>query len=84
MRKQGTMLKVFLKITSAVRGTRAKFTILAECFKEGKNHAFSLGTSLLRHSLLLYENPYNRRDWMTTLTTWVTLRSYGSLRESDC
>jgi len=61
---------VLQKLHRLVWEPERNLRFLAECFKEGKNHAFSLSTHLLRHSLL---NPYNRRDWMTILDTWVTL-----------
>ena len=47
---------------------------LTECFKEGKNRAFSLSVYLLRHSLVFYVNPYSKRDGMTILAAWKTLQ----------
>ena len=62
------------KLHPLVGKPERNFQTLTECFKEAKNHAFSLSAYLLRHSLLFYVNPYSKRDWMTILAAWKTLQ----------
>jgi len=59
---------VLQKLHQLVWEPERNLQTLAESFKEEKNPAFSLSTHLLKQSFL---NPYNRRDWMTILVTWV-------------